>query len=82
MKLAADNIQPGACYSNGAYGAEWQVREVLEIVAAGDDRQVVSYRALAGHGRKTLGKCGLLEFSRWAHYRVVRNENSWQRITD
>lgn len=82
VRLAAEQIQSGACYSNGAYGAEWQVREVLEIVAAGDNRQIVSYRVLAGHGRKTVGKCGLMEFSRWAHYRVVRNENSWQRVTD
>ena len=81
-KLTFENIQSGACYSNGAYGAEWQVREVLEIATAGDDRQIVSYRVLAGHGRKAVGKCGLLEFVRWARYRVVRNENSWQRITD
>jgi len=58
------------------------VREVPGIVAAGDERQVVSYRVLADRGRKTVGKCGLLEFSRRARYRVVRNENSWQRITD
>ena len=80
--LAAEQIQSGTCYSNGAYGAEWQVREVLEIVAAGDHRQIVSYRVLAGHGRKAVGKCGLMEFSRWAHYPVVRNENSWQRVAD
>jgi CBS domain-containing membrane protein len=82
VKLAADQIRSGACFSNGAYGAEWQVREVLDAVAADDDRKIVSYRVLAGHGRKTVGKCGLLEFSRWARYRVVRNENSWQRVTD
>jgi len=82
VKLTAENIQSGSCYSNGAYGAEWQVREVLEIVTAGDNRQIVSYRVLAGHSRKTTGKCGLMEFARWAHYRVLRNENSWQRVTD
>jgi CBS-domain-containing membrane protein len=80
--LTAEQIQPGVFYSNGAYGAEWQVREVLEIIAAGDGREIVSYRPLAGHGRKTVGKCGLMEFSRWARYRVERNENSWQRVAD
>jgi hypothetical protein len=80
--LTPDQIKPGVFYSNGAFGAEWQVREVLEIIATGDGRELVSYRPLAGHGRKTVGKCGLMEFSRWARYRVERNENSWQRITD
>ncbi len=80
--LTAGDIEPGVFYSNGAYGAEWQVREVLEIVTADDGREIVHYRPLAGHGQKTAGKCGLMEFSRWARYRVERNENSWQRITD
>ena len=80
--LASEQIRQGASYSNGAYGAEWQVREVLEIIPAGDDREIVRYRVLAGRGRKTVGKCGLMEFSRWARYRVQRNENTWQRVTD
>ncbi|VAW77614.1 hypothetical protein MNBD_GAMMA13-1834 [hydrothermal vent metagenome] len=80
--LVAGSIQPDGYYSNGNYGAEWQVREVLNIVPASENREIVSYRVVAGHSRQTTGKCGLKEFSRWAHYRVERNESSWRRVTD
>ncbi len=82
IQLMAEHIQSGSYYSNGSYGAEWQVREVLEITPASDNREIVRYRVVAGHSRRTVGKCGLKEFSRWAHYHVERNENSWRRITD
>lgn len=75
------DIKPHAYYSNGRYGADWQVREVLEIRAAGDDgRHVVTFRIAAGTGRRRTEKSGLLAFRRWAKYRVERNENSWQRV--
>ena len=70
----------GHCYSNGRYGADWQVREVLEIRPVGDDgRQVVTFRIVAGAGRRQTGRTGLLAFRRWARHEVVRNENSWLR---
>lgn len=73
-------IQVGQCFSNGRYGNEWQIREVTEIRQdATDGRQIVAYRVLAGPRRRHSFRCGLLEFQRWAAYRVERNENSWQQ---
>jgi CBS-domain-containing membrane protein len=76
-------LQTGHCYSNGRYGQDWQVRQILEIRAAGEDgREVVTYRVLAGSGRRHTGKAGALEFRRWARHRVERNENSWRRVDE
>ena len=74
-------LWPGQSYSNGRYGSDWQVREIVSIDAVGDDdRHIVTYRIVAGAGRRRVAKSGLLEFRRWARYRVARNENSWQRL--
>jgi len=74
-------LRPGRSYSNGRYGSDWQVREIIAIDPVGHDgRHIVTYRIVAGAGRRRVAKCGLLEFGRWARYGVIRNENSWQRI--
>lgn len=78
--LAPQSIVIGASYSNGRFGADWQVREVTAVEDAGEGRQRVSYRIVAGDGRNRNGKCGLIEFAGWAAYRVTLNENSWQRV--
>lgn len=78
--LTPERIEVGASYSNGRFGADWQVREVTAVEDAGEGRQLVSYRIVAGDGRNRSGRCGLLEFARWAGYRVMLNENSWQRV--
>jgi hypothetical protein len=78
--LGAHDIEIGTSYSNGRFGADWQVREVTDIEQIGEGRQLVSYRIVAGDGRNRSGKCGLMEFARWAGYRVALNENSWQRV--
>ena len=76
-----DKIEVGVCYSNGKYGTDWQVREVVAIEPRGvEGRQIVRFRVVAGAGRRRPGQTGLLEFSRWAKHRLVRNENSWQRV--
>ena len=78
-----DKIEVGACYSNGRYGADWQVREVLGIEVRGDEgRRLVSFRVVAGRCRRRPGQTGLLVFSRWARHRLERNENSWQRVEE
>lgn len=75
-----EKIEVGVCYSNGKYGTDWQVREVVAIEPRGiEGRRIVKFRIVAGPGRRRPGQIGLIEFSRWAKHRLVRNENSWQR---
>lgn len=79
---ASPQIAPGRYYCNGQYSGQWAVREVLAIDAAvHGPAALVDYRVVAGEGRRRRGTCTRGEFSRWARYEVMRNENSWQRVT-
>ena len=70
-------ILPGACYSNGRFGADWEVREVKSVSADGTR---VHFKIVAGTNRRQDGSCGLETFQRWAAHQVVRDENSWRPL--
>lgn len=74
-------IEIGHCYSNGAYGRAWGVRQVLELALDAERGvEVVHFKGVAGACRRKTGYCTLDEFRRWAKYEVCLNENSWQRV--
>lgn len=74
-----EQIHPGASYSNGQYGPDWAVREVLDEQISDDEAcDIINYKVVAGHGRRSLGSCTREEMSRWAAYEVFREENSWR----
>ena len=67
-------------YSNGRYGEDWAIREVVDESPHADaDKDMVIYKAVAGKGHRRSGVCTRSEFARWARYEVFRDENSWQR---
>ncbi|MDZ7750588.1 MAG: HPP family protein [Gammaproteobacteria bacterium] len=74
------DIRAGAFYSNGRYGEAWSVREVT-AVGGGEDpaERAVSFRVVAGHGRRRDGEVGAAQFAAWAAYEVERDETSWRR---
>lgn len=75
------DIHPGRCYSNGAYGRVWGVRQVLDLSLDPESgEETVRFKGLAGACRRKTGLCTLDEFCRWAKYEVRLNENSWQRV--
>lgn len=76
-RLNPQELEVGACYSNGRYGEEWSVRHVVDASPGHD--QVV-YRVVAGLGRRSSGYCSTAEFLRWAQHRVVRDEDNWKRV--
>jgi CBS domain-containing membrane protein len=79
----APAIRRGACYSNGAFGEQWSVRQVQTLHPSGPGRQGrVEYRVVAGKDRRSRGESTLEEFQRWARHEVIRNENTWQRVED
>lgn len=73
--LPAEDLRLEACYSNGAYGAQWSVRCITRL-----EGDMVHYRVMAGTGRRDTGHCTTETFCNWARYQVERNENSWQRV--
>ncbi len=70
-------LEVGSCYSNGRYGDDWWVREVLAI-----DGDRVAYRVVAGKGRRTAGETTRAAFCAAARYRVFRDEDNWRRVGD
>jgi CBS-domain-containing membrane protein len=77
--LQVQQLQPGHYYSNGEYGADWQVRQIIDMSGepAAPDSLLI-YKVVAGADRRKTGTISFGEFARWARYEVVLNENSWQ----
>ncbi|HCU53232.1 MAG TPA: hypothetical protein DIC36_02765 [Gammaproteobacteria bacterium] len=68
------------CYSNGRYGEDWAIREVVDEAPSGDpEKDQVIYKVVAGKGRRKSGVCTRAEFAAWARYEVFQDESSWQR---
>lgn len=79
--MSMEQIELGKCYSNGGYGKEWSVRQVVDESVDGKQDRVI-YKVVAGHDRRNTGVCTRQEFACWARYEVFRNENSWQKVSE
>jgi CBS-domain-containing membrane protein len=75
-----DRLVPGHYYSNGAYGNEWSVRQIIDWNQqdAGDAQLI--YKIVAGADRRKTGICSEAEFKQWARHEVVRDEQNWRRV--
>ena len=79
--LSADQIQLGRYYSNGKYGNEWAVHQVVDESGNNNpDQDQVIYKVVAGNKRRSSATLTREAFARWARYEVFLNENSWQRV--
>lgn len=76
--LPPAEIRLGRYYSNGLYGANWAIRQVVDQSETGDGETLI-YKVVAGKNRRSSALCSREEFAKWAKYEVVLNENSWQR---
>lgn len=78
------DIRIGRYYSNGEFGPQWQVRQVIGDSSMERNESstdpLITYRIVAGHKRRQEGSVSRQEFANWARYEVYRNENSWLRI--
>ncbi|MCB1865266.1 MAG: HPP family protein [Chromatiales bacterium] len=76
------HVLPGRYFSNGDYGEQWAVRQVMgdagDAPPVGED--LVIYRVVAGLGRRRTGTCSRAEFAAWARHRVYLDENTWRRM--
>lgn len=79
--LATEQITLGHYYSNGEYGSNWSIRQVVdEAVNPRPNKDLIIYKVVAGKGRRSSATITREEFARWAKYEVYMNENSWQRV--
>jgi len=67
-------------YSNGRYGEDWAIREVVDESPHTDaEKDMVIFKAVAGKGQRRSGVSTRSEFARWARYEVFHDSTSWQR---
>jgi len=79
-KINTSELILGNYYSNGLYGADWQVRQIIDMASpmkSPDD--LLIYKIVAGYGRRNTGTTSFRNFANWCRYEVLLNENSWQR---
>ncbi len=74
--LPLSAIRLGHFYSNGEYGPDWAVRQIVDE-GSGDK---VIYKTIVGPDRRSSGVMTRLEFSRWAKHEVVRDDENWRRV--
>lgn len=80
-QMPVDHVRLGHYYSNGEYGSNWSVRQVVdEADKPRPGRDLIIYKVVAGNGRRSSGMVTRDEFAQWARYEVYLNENSWQRV--
>lgn len=75
--LPVEHIELGCYYSNGAYGEDWSVRQVVDESEGDDENAMLIYKVVAGKDRRSSGTTSKREFAKWARTQVTRNENSW-----
>ena len=77
-------IHVGGYYCNGAFGTDWQVRQVIHIdtseIVASSAGELVTYRIVAGKQRRQTDTASREAFANWVKYEVCLNETSWQRV--
>jgi CBS-domain-containing membrane protein len=80
-QLPPGELKPGNYYSNGKYGSEWSVRQIVdESGGAGGPEDMLIYKVIAGDGRRSTGVATRLEFAAWAKYEVYRDDENWRRV--
>lgn len=79
----ANEITVGAYYSNGQFGEDWSVRFVVDESRSEDsEKDIIIYKVVAGQNRRSSGYCSRKEFSQWARYQVIRDEENWKRLDE
>jgi CBS domain-containing membrane protein len=74
-------IKLNSCYSNGEYGNQWSVRQIIEIINdSNEEGEVLKYKIVAGQGRRKSASTTLEHFTNWARYEVYRDEDNWRKI--
>jgi CBS-domain-containing membrane protein len=78
--FAADELVLGHYYSNGKYGNDWSVRQIVDQSPHTDPhKDMLIYKIVAGKGRRASGYATRTEFLHWAKHQVIRDEDNWKR---
>jgi CBS-domain-containing membrane protein len=78
--IKPQQLKRGSYYSNGQYGRDWQVRQIIDMpVPMKRASDLLIYKIVAGANRRKTGTASFEDFAYWASNEVFQNENSWVR---
>jgi len=79
--LHPGQILLGHYYSNGEYGKDWSIRQVVDESQNPDpEKDMVVYKVVAGVGLRTSNVETRVDFARWARHELTRDDESWKRV--
>ena len=79
--LHPGQILLGHYYSNGEYGKDWSIRQVVDESHNPDpEKDMVVYKVVAGVGLRTSAVETRVDFARWARYELTRDDENWKRV--
>ena len=80
-QLQPAQIIPGHYYSNGAFGTDWCIRQVVdESVNADPEKDMIIFKVVAGACSRETGTLTRTAFASWARYELVREDENWKRV--
>lgn len=75
------SIRGGGFYSNGHLGAQWSVRQIIDLPATHSSSGAeLIYKNVAGCDAYQTGLCDLNEFRRWARFEVKKSGERWVKL--
>lgn len=81
--LARERIVIGRFFSNGEYGSDWSVREIVdESINDDKSKHIVVYKVVAGRNRRSSGYSTRNDFLRWAKHEVILEDENWKRVSE
>ncbi|MDH3979506.1 MAG: HPP family protein [Gammaproteobacteria bacterium] len=82
-QLPLERILLGGYFSNGAFGTDWSVRQIVDQSTHDDpDRDMVVFKVVAGKGMRSSGITTRTEFAQWARHELIRDDENWKRVND
>jgi len=79
--LHPGQILLGHYYSNGEYGKDWSIRQVVDESQNPDpEKDMVVYKVVAGVGLRTSNVETRVDFARWARHELTRDDENWKRV--
>ncbi|HAJ91284.1 MAG TPA: hypothetical protein DCO71_01465 [Gammaproteobacteria bacterium] len=80
-QLQPGQVKQGHYYSNGAFGPDWCIRQIVDTSPSKDtNRDRVVYKVVAGAEPRSSAMLTRTEFARWASYEVIRDDENWKRV--
>jgi CBS domain-containing membrane protein len=83
-KAPVTQIEIGSFYSNGKWGSEWSIRQIIDgPKQKPEDKDKIIFKTVAGAGAYNNGMTTMAEFRLWASHQVVRLENGhWKKVVN